>query len=133
MGSQVTFAKGVLAEICAAAAASPDEVCGLLFGTPDHVEAAQPCRNVAAAPATTFEIDPAQLVAAYREARRGGPVLIGCYHSHPSGDAMPSPCDASAAEANSWLWLIVTGGELRAFRAVEEGTIYGRFDPVLVR
>ena len=128
MGRPVGFAKGVLDEIVRLAAGSRDEVCGLLLGTADRIDAALPCRNVAADPATAFEIDPAQLIAAHRAARRGGAQVLGCYHSHPSGDARPSRRDAAGAEANGWIWVIVGGGEVRAFHAVEQGVVHGRFD-----
>lgn len=129
MGTGVSFAKGVLEEIRSLAAASPAEVCGLLFGTADRVDAMLACRNVASEPLTAFEIDPAQLLAAHRAARGGGGAIVGCYHSHPGGDATPSPRDAAAA-ANGWLWVIVGGGEARVFRAVDAGAIHGRFDAV---
>ena len=114
----------------AEAAASPDEICGLLFGGGSSIEAARPCRNIAADPRRFFEIDPAALLAAHRAARAGGPVPVGCYHSHPGGDAMPSERDAADAEANGWLWVIVAAGEMRAFRAVEHGATRGRFEAV---
>ena len=130
MGTGVSFAKGVLEEIHSLAAASPVEVCGLLFGTADRVDAMLACRNVASQPLTAFEIDPALLLAAHRVARRGGPTIAGCYHSHPGGDPTPSPRDAAAAAANGWLWVIVGGGEARVYRAVVAGAIHGRFDAV---
>ena len=118
--------------IRAEAAASPEvEVCGLLLGRDGRVEEARPCRNVAADPARRFEIDPAALLAAHRAARAGGPAILGCYHSHPSGHAQPSARDAAAAEPNGWLWLIVAGEELRGWRAVDGGTVWGRFDRVV--
>lgn len=126
----VTIASDVLHRLLAEAAASPDEVCGLLFGTPDAIAAALHCRNVAAEPARFFEIDPAALLAAHRAARAGGPAIAGCYHSHPTGDPSPSARDAAGAAADGWLWLIVGGGEARLFRAAKEGAIHGRFDTV---
>ena len=128
MGMSVRIATELLARIVAEAAGSPDEICGLLFGTPATIEAAQPCRNVAADPATRFEIDPAQLLAAYRAARQGGPAIIGCYHSHPSGAAMPSARDAADAAGDGFLWLIVAGEDARLFRAVPDGEHHRRFD-----
>ena len=134
MGEPATIASEALARILAAAAASPGlEVCGLLLGRAGAgkgVEVAHPCRNVAADPARRFEIDPAALIAAHREERRGGPAILGCYHSHPAGLAEPSPCDAAAAAPNGWLWLIVAGKEVRCWRAVESGARFGRFDEV---
>jgi desampylase len=107
----------LLARLQAEVRASPDlEICGLLFGEGDRVEAAQSTANVAANPATTFEIDPRALLAAHKAARLGGPKLVGCYHSHPSGSATPSVHDQAAAEPGS-LWLIMTQINARFWRA----------------
>ena len=56
--------------------------------------------------------------------------LIGHYHSHPGGRAEPSACDADMAVADGSIWLIIAGGEVMAWRAVEGGALYGRFDPL---
>ncbi len=132
MGATALIGKEVLRQILAHAAASPVEVCGLLFGTADAIVAARPCRNVAPEPATAFEIDPAQLIAAYRAERAGGLRIVGCYHSHPSGDPTPSRRDAADAAPNGWWWLIVGGGEAALYRAVPDGAIHGRFEAVSV-
>lgn len=130
MAMAVRISIELLARIAAEAAASPDEICGLLFGMADRIERAQSCPNVAADPLYRFEIDPAALLAAHRTARAGGPAILGCYHSHPTGAPDPSPRDAADAAPNRWLWLILGAGEARLFRAVEEGAIGGRFDEV---
>ena len=127
----VTIASDLIDQILRAAAASPDaEVCGLLFGSPDRIAGAMPCLNVAADRSRWFEIDPATLLAAHKEARTGGPRIVGHYHSHPSGLAMPSPRDAAAATPDGALWLIAASGELAAWRAIAHGTVEGRFDPI---
>lgn len=131
----VTIASALLRQIADAAAASPHaEICGLLFGTRDAVTAAAPCRNVAVDPTRRFEIDPAALLAAHRAAREGGARIVGHYHSHPSGLAVPSARDAADAAPDGSLWLIAGGGGVvRAWRAVESGAVEGRFDPVELR
>jgi desampylase len=127
----VLIATDLHAFLLAQAADNPTrEVCGLLFGTVDRIEAATPCRNVAADSACRFEIDPAALVAAHRAMRAGGPRLLGHYHSHPTGRAEPSPRDAADAAPDGALWLILGGGEVRLWRAVAWGAVHGRFDPV---
>ena len=113
--------------IVAEAGASADEVCGLLLGDPAEARA---CANVHPEPARHFEIDPAALLRAHREARVGGAAVIGHYHSHPSGDPTPSVTDAAGAAPDGAIWLIVGGGEARAWRSVECGTVHDRFDPV---
>ncbi|WP_174284859.1 M67 family metallopeptidase [Sphingomonas bacterium] len=121
----------LLARIVAEAAVSPGvEVCGLLLGRGGHVEEARPSRNVAADPSCMFEIDPAALIAAHRAARAGGPAILGCYHSHPSGSAEPSARDAADAVAEGWLWAIVAGDGVRVWRAVAGGPVWGRFEEV---
>ena len=128
------ISSAVIAHIHAAADASPDlEICGLLFGTAARIETAQHCSNVAADPARRFELDPAALLAAHRAVRTGGAAIVGHYHSHPSGSPVPSTCDADAAAADGAIWLIAAGGELRGWRAVADGAIHGRFDPVTLR
>ncbi len=106
-------------------------MCGLLLDAGEGAEP-RPCANVHPAPATHFELDPAALIAAHRAARDGGPKVIGHYHSHPSGDAMPSIADAAHAAADGAVWLIVAGGEARAWRAARDGAVHGRFDPLRI-
>jgi proteasome lid subunit RPN8/RPN11 len=101
---------------------SPDrEICGLLFGAAERIEAVRACANVAADPRRTFEIDPATLLAAHRAARSGGPQVIGHYHSHPSGMAEPSAHDAEAAMGDQAVWLILTATDVRAWRSTSVG------------
>ena len=124
--------------ICAQArAADARECCGLLLGDPaggrpgGTVTAIMPAANVAADPAHRFEIDPAVLLAAHRAARAGGPAIIGHYHSHPQGDAVPSATDAAMAERRGEIWLIVGGdGSIRAWLAGGSGALHGCFDAV---
>ena len=118
----VAIASETLAAIRAAAAAMPGvEICGLLLGMDDRITDVRPCANVADDPARRFEIDPSVLFAAHRAARGGEPAVIGCYHSHPTGIAVPSACDAASAMGDGAVWLIVAGGEVRGWRTVERG------------
>lgn len=118
--------------IFAAAAASADEICGLLLGRNGAVEEVRSCANVAADPARHFEIEPAALLAAHRAARQGGPDVLGHYHSHPTGVAEPSVADAAQAMADGAIWVIVGKGRMTAWRAVTNGALHGRFDPVAI-
>lgn len=130
----VEISRSVLDAIIGEAGASPDrEVCGLLYGSPDRIERRVSCRNVAGNPRNTFEIDPAVLIAAHREARGGGEPIVGCYHSHPYSIATPSRHDADAAAPDGWLWLIVGKGEVAAYRAVADGVLYSRFNRLALR
>lgn len=124
------FSSELLERLLRDANESPTEICGILRGTGGRVTGAVPARNVATDPARHFEIDPAALFGALREARRGGAAILGWYHSHPSGSADPSPTDAAQAAADGMLWLIVGGNSARLWRAVADGARHGRFDPV---
>jgi len=112
----------MLQQLLRHAGASPDaEVCGLLFGTRDRIDAVEACENVAADPARTFEIAPKALIAAHRRSRAGGPAVVGHYHSHPSGLAIPSARDAAQAMGDGAVWVIIGGGSARAWRSDEAG------------
>lgn len=99
------------------AAAQAGEVCGLLLGEPGRIATIRPAANVAPDPARHFELDPAVLLAAYRAARQGGARILGHYHSHPSGVAMPSATDRACATPDGTLWLIVAGRSARLWLA----------------
>ncbi len=92
------------------------EVCGLLLGRGDVVETLVPARNVAGNPARSFEIDPATLLKAHRDARGDGQRVIGHWHSHPNGRAEPSRRDAARAAENGQYWLIIAAGDISAWR-----------------
>jgi proteasome lid subunit RPN8/RPN11 len=121
--------------LLAQAAASHDEVCGLLLGR-RHGQRAEvtrlvPARNVALHPAHSFEIDPAPLLATHRQARGEGLAVLGHWHSHPNGNPQPSARDAARAAENGQIWLIIAAGTLAAFVAGKAGT--GPFQPVAVK
>lgn len=123
----IEISSTLLERLLSEARNSPDsEICGLLFGVPQRIESALACANVASDPRRAFEIDPVALIAAHRAARHGGPAVIGHYHSHPSGRAIPSPRDAEAAMGDGALWLIMTAHEARLWRTAAPGA----FEPV---
>ncbi len=102
---------GALGERIAAEArrAFPRECCGLLEGATDGkritVVAAHPARNLSERP-DRFEIDPADHFRLLRGAREQGNAIIGCYHSHPGGQAEPSPRDREGTGEAGFVWLI---------------------------
>ncbi|MCZ8326140.1 MAG: M67 family metallopeptidase [Sphingomonadaceae bacterium] len=101
--------------------AHPLECCGLLLGRGRLIERALPCANVHPDPARHFEIDPAALIAAHRAARGGGPQVLGYYHSHPAGQAAPSPTDQASASGDGRVWAIVAGDEIGWWRDLPQG------------
>lgn len=108
----------------------PREACGLLLGRDLRIEAAVAAANIAEHPEREFEIDPAVLLRCHREAREGGPAVIGWYHSHPNGLPEPSAMDATRADEEGKVWLIAAADGLRAFRPAVSGPIAGRFEEI---
>ena len=83
----IKVASGVIDRILREAGkAHPREACGILLGEGDRISDCVATRNVHPAPATHFEIDPQALIDAHRASRKGGPQVIGYYHSHPEGN-----------------------------------------------
>lgn len=96
------------------------------------VTAIVPATNVHVTPATHFELDPAVLFRALRAGRAGHDRVIGHYHSHPSGSIAPSATDAASAPPDGVVWIITAAGEIAAWRAVRDGAVHGRFDPLVL-
>ena len=104
-----------------AAAAHPLECCGLLLGKGDRIGEARPAANVHSAPKRFFEIDPQTLIDAHRNARSGGPLLIGYYHSHPLGPPEPSATDRAHGTGDGKVWAIVGEGRIAFWRDAKDG------------
>ncbi len=83
-----------------AAATYPAECCGLLVGQGDYVLDVAETRNAFASEGgDRFEIEPLDHVRVFEAARRNGQRIVGCYHSHPDGQATPSSIDRRQARA----------------------------------
>ena len=85
-----------------AVAAFPAECCGLLIGRVLDEETVrigwvEPCVNQAPERGCRFTISPDALAVAYRWARDRGEKVLGTYHSHPRGAAVPSELDRQSA------------------------------------
>ncbi len=100
--------------------AAPHECCGLLLGQDSDVELIELASNVAADTRRRFEIDPAALIAAKKEARRGGLQILGYFHSHPNGLAVPSVEDARQAANDGRYWLIIANDGISLWQAYGE-------------
>ena len=99
------------------------ECCGLLLGTGHVVARVEQTANVATDPDRRFEIDPASLIAAEKQARQDGPEIIGYFHSHPNGRAEPSPDDAASASPDGRYWLIIANGEITSWLPIADGNV----------
>jgi desampylase len=98
---------------------SPRECCGLLLGRGDEVAEARRARNVASSPETRFVIDPKDHIDARRDGRARGLEILGFYHSHPHGAAVPSATDLAEATYPGCVYAIIGLGadvpEVRVF------------------
>lgn len=69
---------------------------------------AEPCRNVYPGDRRRhFLIDPERHLAVQREARERGLAILGFYHSHPEGTALPSAEDRE--QAHPWALMLIVG------------------------
>lgn len=96
------------------------EVCGLIAAHAGRPTRCLPVSNIAASPATRYEMDPEGQIDAMRTMREGDETLFAIYHSHPGSQAVPSATDLAHAAYPGTLYLIVslkTKGilELRGF------------------
>jgi proteasome lid subunit RPN8/RPN11 len=119
----VQISRAVVADMLShARQEAPRECCGLLIGRGDVVNRSVRTTNRDEQP-TRYLIDVAEHFAAIHTARSEGQDVIGAYHSHPSGGAVPSPTDLSEANSGSeFLYVIVAlaGEDVRAYR-IEAG------------
>jgi proteasome lid subunit RPN8/RPN11 len=119
---EVRILKSALDDMLAhAAAAAPEECCGLFLGRNGLIEHSVPAVNVSADPLTRFEIDPQALVDAHRAARAGGPEILGYFHSHPGGPAAPSDTDRAQSARDGRVWAIAGVGGVTFWLDGEHG------------
>lgn len=84
----------------------PDEACGLLAGIDASVAKVYETANADPAP-DRFTIDPAEQFAAWNDATTNGWVILGTFHSHPTGPPIPSEADLSGGADSQWVNVIV--------------------------
>jgi proteasome lid subunit RPN8/RPN11 len=105
----ITILRSIVAELSARAFQDPSrECCGLLAGREGTITRIFPATNVAANPATSYEIAPEELFRLTREIRAASLELLGIYHSHPNGINEPSPRDVERAHYPDAAYLIVS-------------------------
>jgi proteasome lid subunit RPN8/RPN11 len=95
------------------------ECCGLLAGHGRVITHAFPATNAAGDTAKAYEITPEELFQLMREIRAEKLDLLGIYHSHPTGENMPSPRDIERAYYPAAAYFIISPrpGAARAIRA----------------
>jgi len=84
-----------------------------------------PAVNIAAHPATNYEIAPAEVCAFMRQMRAEKLDFLGIYHSHPNGKNEPSPRDIERAYYSEAAYFIVSRQENPAVRAfaIKDGNV----------
>lgn len=90
-----------------ATADAPNEACGIIAGSAHRAVEIIPIANAAANPRQTYYMDEKALAPAMLSLRRRGLDLLAFYHSHPSGDPIPSPVDVRCATYPDTPYLIV--------------------------
>jgi proteasome lid subunit RPN8/RPN11 len=85
-------------------AGESDPAVGRVSGT---VTATRRVPNVASAPRTRYELDPAATMAALDELEADGLAHLGFYHSHPDGPLAPSATDRDGAHWPGYVYAIV--------------------------
>ena len=110
--------------------AGKEECCGLLLGQGEMVSELVNAANISADPCHHFEIDPATLIAAHKDARNGGPPIIGYFHSHPNGLARPSQADIAQAADDARYWVIIANQSISAWQPRSKGSQVVAFDAI---
>lgn len=88
-------------------AEAPKEACGILAGKNGQVMRVIPAANVASDPLHYYEMEAAALSRHLPGLEREGLELLGFYHSHPTGDPIPSPSDVAKATYPGTAYVIV--------------------------
>ena len=96
--------------------ALPEEACGLLAGHGGLVEQVYPVDNALHSP-TAYRMDAAGQVRAMLAIEQAKLALLGIYHSHPVGPAIPSATDLRQASYPDALYLICSPAPGRAWQA----------------
>lgn len=118
--------------------AYPEECCGILVGQRAAGGVSKSAtvsqvirgRNLHDGPRSRgFAIAPEDLLWAHKQAQQRGEDVIGYYHSHPDGEALPSKLDHRAADPGvSHLILAVRPGRVVCCRSWRLPTAGSRFE-----
>ena len=106
---------------------SHEEICGALIGDGCVVTQMLPLVNQSVHTRDSFYIPATEVMRIERAAESDGNMVMGFYHSHPHGDAVPSVTDVLEALPGYVYWIVSRSGELRAWRLRDDRT---RFDEV---
>jgi proteasome lid subunit RPN8/RPN11 len=109
---------------------APEEACGLLAGTGETVKGVFPVTNHLHSP-NRFEMDHREQLEVLNSLESRHLELVGIYHSHPAGPAVPSLEDISSFSYPGVVYLIWSNTKVfwtvRGFDIVK-----GSFSPILL-
>lgn len=96
------------------------ESVGFLVGHTDTIVGLVPLNNHASNPTEAFFVEPWEQYRAERKIEADGYTIMGVYHSHVNGEALPSQSDHKWARPNELAVIYsVMFQELRAFRELD--------------
>jgi proteasome lid subunit RPN8/RPN11 len=107
----------------------PLEGCGLLAGADGRVQQHYPVNNRLDSPAA-YEMEPAQLIAAFTAFEAEGLTLQAVYHSHPNGPAVPSATDIAQANYPEAAQIIISFEEPARPQTAAFQIVDGRVSPI---
>jgi proteasome lid subunit RPN8/RPN11 len=88
----------------------PYETCGIIYGSEDNgtvtADGFELVRNVSPTPDIAFAFHPADWIEAYFRAQKNQRVIVGLFHSHPLGSAVPSLSDSQGYIPWCTYWIV---------------------------
>ena len=84
---------------------APEEACGLLGGIGNRAIAVVPITNVFRS-SSRYRMEPVEQLQAFQRFEADGLEILGIYHSHPVGPALPSRTDIEEAYYPDAVYLI---------------------------
>ncbi|MFC5700417.1 Mov34/MPN/PAD-1 family protein [Cohnella faecalis] len=112
----------------------PYEACGIVLAAQSDTEGNEALmkpdsfaivRNVSTNPERTFRFSPEEYVAAVYEAQKNQRRLVGFFHSHPTGEPLPSFEDGQGSLSWGTYWIVglgkESGPEIAVYRRDEAG------------
>jgi desampylase len=124
-----TMTHPIVERLAAAAQSSSTEICGALIGDRHQIVDAVPIANQSTRARDRFYIPAVDVMRVERAAEQDGYMVMGFYHSHPHGDAVPSITDVQNALPGYVYWIASRRGEVRAWRLRDDRS---RFDEVSI-
>ncbi len=92
----------------------PYESCGILYGEESEgnviVDGYSLIRNASASPLDTFSFHPEDWVSAYCQAQKNQRNIVGFFHTHPQGSALPSMRDKKESIPWRTYWIVSFDG-----------------------